>query len=83
MAGSGGYLFKFLLYLDIFVGSLCARDPDITISAYCGLELRSPTERWWLRGLGRGLNFISRDHCEKAIASDIARAEAAIRRLTC
>lgn len=75
------YWFKFLVYLDIFVGSLFARDPDVTISSYCGLALRSPAGNRFLRGLGRILNTISRNHCEQAIASDIARAQAAIGRL--
>jgi hypothetical protein len=74
------YWFKFLLYLDIFVGSLAARDPDVTISSYCGLALRSKGNVF-LRGLGHVLNAISKDHCEKAITSDIARAKNAITRL--
>jgi hypothetical protein len=79
------YWFKFLLYLDIFVGSLCARDPDITISSYCGLALRNPNPGFWqriARGLGHTLNFISKNHCEGAIAHDIVRANAAIKILT-
>ena len=78
---SGPYWFKFLLYLDIFVGSLFARDPDVTISAYCGLALRNPSGNRILRGLGRILNTISQDHCELAIQHDIARAKDAITRL--
>lgn len=80
MSGTGAYWFKFLLYLDIFVGSLFARDPDVTISSYCGLALRSKGNLG-LRILGKGLNAISRNHCENAIASDIARAKSAITRL--
>lgn len=75
------FWFKILLYLDIFVGSLCARDPDVTISAYCGLALRNPSGNRVLRTLGRCLNTISANHCEQAIASDIARAKDAITRL--
>lgn len=81
MSISNGYAFKALLYLDIFVGSLLARDPDITISSYCGLALRTPKAGFWegaKRVLGRALNAISKNHCESAIASDIARAKAAI-----
>jgi len=80
--GGGAYWLKALLYIDIFLGSLCARDPDVTISSYAGLELRHPTGRRWLAGLGRGLNAISRNHCESAIAGDITRAVLAIRKLT-
>jgi hypothetical protein len=72
------YLFKSLLYLDIFVGSLFARDPDITISSYCGLALRSKGNMI-LRGLGHTLNFMVKGHCEAAIVHDRERAEDAIR----
>ncbi len=76
------YVAKVLLYLDIFVGSLCARDPDITISSYCGLALRSPSGNRFLRGLGRVLNTLQAGHCEGAVANDIRRAQAAIKLLT-
>ena len=79
-----GYLFKFLLYLDVFVGSICARDPDVTISSYCGLALRSRQSGFWqavARGLGHTLNFIVRNHCEGAITNDIERAREAIKTL--
>ena len=81
------YIFKFLLYLDIFIGSLAARDPDVTISSYCGLALRAnpPSSGFWpkvARGLGRCLNAISNNHCNNAIAGDIARAQNAIKRLS-
>lgn len=75
------YVFKFLLYLDVFVGSLAARDPDVTISSYCGLALRTPKPGFWqmvARGLGHVLNFISKNHCESAIKNDIERAKEAI-----
>lgn len=79
------YAFKFLLYLDVFVGSLCARDPDVTISSYCGLALRTKAPGVWpmvARGLGHVLNFIVKNHCESAIANDIKRAQEAIVRLS-
>lgn len=79
------YVFKALLYLDVFVGSLFARDPDVTISSYCGLALRSPKPgvgQGALRLLGRALNTISKGHCEGAIAHDIARAQGAVARLS-
>lgn len=79
------YLFKFLLYLDIFVGSLAARDPDVTISALCGLALRKPQPGFWqgvARGLGHALNWIEANHCENAIANDIVRAQQAIAKLS-
>lgn len=80
-----GYAFKFLLYLDVFVGSLAARDPDVTISSYCGLALRSPQPGFWqavARGLGRILNWLVKDHCTLAIQNDIKRAQEAIAKLS-
>ena len=77
-----GYLFKILLYLDVFVGSIFARDPDVTISSYCGLALRDANGNRLLRLLGRGLNAISAGHCEDAIRTDISRAQEAIARLS-
>lgn len=75
------YIAKALLYLDIFVGSLFARDPNITISAYCGLALRNPGGSRFLRGLGRILNTLQPGHCEAAMAGDRARALAALKLL--
>ena len=78
------YAFKFLLYLDVFVGSVFARDPDVTISSYCGLALRSSRAGFWqavARGLGHILNALVRNHCETAITNDIERAKEAIKTL--
>lgn len=72
------YVAKVLLYLDIFIGSLLARDPDITISSYCGMALRNPNGNRFLRGLGRALNTLQHGHCETAIAGDIKRAQLAL-----
>lgn len=73
-----GYLFKVLLYIDMFVGALIWRDSGVTISSYCGLELRKPSPRWWARGLGGALNWIATGHCESAIAHDIGRSQEAL-----
>ena len=70
-------MFKVLLALDVFVAALLWRDDDITISSYCGLELRKLNPAWWAF-LGRILNAISPGHCESAIAHDILRAHAAL-----
>lgn len=80
-----GFGFKFLLYLDIFVGSVCARDPDVTISSYCGLALKTPQAGFWpavARGLGHTLNFLVAGHCYTAITNDIKRAQQAIAKLS-
>lgn len=79
-----GYVFRVLLYLDIFIGSLFARDPDVTISSYCGLALRENKPglgQAFLRCLGRVLNFIVKNHCDHAIANDAVRAQQALKRL--
>lgn len=76
------YVFKALLYLDIFACALLLGRADMTISARCGLELRAPTGNWLLRGLGHVLNLLQAHHCELAIADDVARAKQAIEELT-
>lgn len=79
LGGEKDPLFRFLLYLDIFACALVLGDADMTISARCGLALRAnyPDEAW-LRGIGRVLNMVSRNHCERAIADDVQRARSAI-----
>ena len=64
------YVFKFLIYLDRFVGALIFRDSNITISAQCGLELRKQSPAWWAKVLGGFLNWLETNHCEKAIQYD-------------
>ena len=74
------YVFKFLIYLDRFVGALIFRDSNITISAHCGLELRKENPAWWAKLLGK--HFLNRfwpNHCEIAICYDIFTAEETIR----
>jgi len=69
-----GYVFKVLLYIDILIQSLIWRDANITISARCGIALKRGYPWGWVK-LGKILNFISKDHCEKSIHYDIKRAE--------
>lgn len=75
---NNGYLFKFLIALDIFVCTLVWRDPDITISSMTGLELRKPKPRLWARILGWILNHVQAGHCERAVKHDILRAQMAL-----
>ena len=69
-----GYVFKFLLYFDIFFQSLIWRDPGITISARCGMAMRKGYPWGWVF-LGKILNKIEKDHCFKAIEHDRERAQ--------
>lgn len=75
------YLKRVLIAFDVFVGTvLCFSNGDMTISAACGRALKHGV------GLveqliGTALNAISAGHCDQAIADDIARAQAAIKRL--
>lgn len=77
-----GYFQKVALYLDIFLGGLIFRDPDVTISGQCGKELRKPNPRLWARMLGAVLNWISPGHTTAAIQHDIERAQQAIKDLS-
>lgn len=74
-----GWLFKVLLYVDIFWCGVIWGDADVTISSMTGLELRKPNPEWWARWLGWALDHLQSGHCESAIAHDIARARNALR----
>ena len=73
-----GYVMKALIALDMFACCLIWRDPDVTISSMCGLELRKPDPKWWAVIIGGALNWINKGHCESAIIGDIGRAQAAL-----
>jgi hypothetical protein len=75
------YAFKFLIYVDRFVGALIFRDSNITISSQCGLELRKENPALWAKLLGGTLNWIETDHCEKAIRYDAYYAHVTLQRL--
>jgi hypothetical protein len=71
-----GYVFKVLLYLDVFVAALIWRDSGLTISSLTGLALRRDTPPIWAIILGRWfLNRLQTNHCELAITHDRARAK--------
>jgi hypothetical protein len=73
------YVYKFLIYLDRFVGACIFRESNITISAQCGLELRKPAPAWWARWLGdKFLNRFWPGHCEIAIRYDAYFAQRTI-----
>lgn len=63
--------------VDVLFASWFWNKTDVTISSLCGLALRKdPNVRTFNGYLGRILNKIQANHCEKAIADDIARAKA-------
>lgn len=72
------YLYKVLLFLDIFVSSLLFRDPDVTISAETGLAMQRAKPPLWAKFLNGFLNMIRQGHCAQAINDDIVRAQTAI-----
>ena len=75
------YVFKLLLYVDIFFSGVFFRDTGITISARTGLELRKPSPARWAVVLGWCLNHLQRDHTSLAIVHDRERAHAALEML--
>ncbi len=75
---SGSYIFKALIAIDMLASVLIFRDPDVTISALTGIELRKPNPKRWARILGWILNHLNANHTTNAIAHDIARANAAL-----
>lgn len=76
------YAYKVLLFLDIFICALVFRDPDVTISAEVGLAMKRPNPPLWAKLLNGFLDKIQKDHCRKAIDSDVLRAQTAILYLT-
>lgn len=76
------YLYKVLLFLDLFISALCFRDPDVTISAETGLAMLKPNPPLWAKMLNGVLNLIRKGHCAQAIQDDIERAKNAIAYLT-
>ena len=75
------YLYKVLLFLDIFICALVFRDPDITISAETGLAMQRTQPPLWALLLNEFLDLIRKGHCAQAITDDIERAQIAIRYL--
>jgi hypothetical protein len=65
------YPYKVLIATDRFFGAILLRQPNITISTGCGLELRKAKPAWWARLIGRQfLNRFWPNHCEIAIRYD-------------
>jgi hypothetical protein len=75
------YLYKILLFFDIFMCALIFRDPDVTISAETGLAMQRATPPIWAMLLNGFLDFIQKGHCQAAIEDDIRRAQIAIQYL--
>lgn len=73
-----GYLVLLARTIDILACSWIWRVYDITISSMVGLELRKAKPAAWARVLGGVLNWIQKDHCEGAIASDRLRIQQAL-----
>lgn len=76
------YVFKVLLYLDMFVSALIWRNPDITISSQTGLALQTLAPPKWATVLGWVLDKLQPNHCQLAIADDLTRAQAAVATLS-
>lgn len=72
------YLFNILLALDLLGSALTGGMPGETLSGRAGTAQREGKLRG--RILAPIVNFIMRDpnHCQEAIAGDIARAKAVI-----
>jgi hypothetical protein len=72
------YVYKVLLFLDLFVCALVFRDPDVTISSETGLAMNRAKPPLWAKLLNGFLNAIQKGHCQMAIQADIVRAQTAI-----
>lgn len=78
MSWQGTFTYVIARAADVMTASIIWRQPDVTISSHCGLELRKPKGNWFLRGLGRLLNRMQAGHTEMAIRGDIQEAKEAI-----
>ena len=72
------YLYKVLLFFDIFLCAILFRDPDVTISAETGLAMQRAKPPRWAKILNGFLSLFHKGHCAQAILDDITRAETAI-----
>jgi hypothetical protein len=77
----GSWLFKLLIYIDIFWCSVIFGNADVTISSMTGLRMRKPNPPMWARALNAGLNRIQPRHCDLAIEADTIRAIEALQLL--
>lgn len=75
------YLYKLLLFFDIFICALLFRDPDVTLSAETGLAMQRAAPPYWAKALNWFLDKIQTNHCTLAIQDDIERAQIAIQYL--
>jgi len=60
---------------DLFISTVIKRDYGITVSSWCGMELRKKGSPTIYSNLGKFLNKLQKDHCELAMAADRERAE--------
>ncbi len=76
------YVARVLYAFDVFCCALMTQENGVSISAECGLYWRrgNPPVFWSL--LHRMLKMLQKDHCELAIASDLERAQAAVKALS-
>jgi hypothetical protein len=72
------YVYKVMLFVDIFLCAILFRDPCVTISAETGLAMQRAKPPWWAKRLNQFLNLFHKGHCAQAILDDITRAETAI-----
>lgn len=75
------YVHKCLLYVDMFFCALLTRNPDMTLSARCGLYCQRDAPFAWFI-LGKLLEALQRGHLEMSIAADRLRAQEALKLLS-
>jgi hypothetical protein len=69
--------------LDILTLSVTWKQYDVTISSWCGMEIRKGSAgNKFGRALGWCLNHLQANHCELAILADLERAQSAATYLT-
>lgn len=72
----GTWTHRFAIAVDMFFGSLTEEIYGITISSWCGIQLRLGAKgNTFGKLLGTILNHIQTNHCEIAIAADLERCQ--------
>lgn len=75
---SNTYSHTLSISVDMLTASIFWNKDDVTVSSLCGLALRRGESATFLARLGKVLNVLQANHCELAIAADIARANSTI-----
>lgn len=82
MAWSNTYSHTLAISVDVLTASVFWNVENVTVSSLAGIALRRGETTTFLARLGKVLNKIQTNHCELAVAADLARQASATTLLT-